>query len=179
MLKKSFFGCLVILMISSICWSSSLFAKGVYQTPKAFLQEAFPDAVPKPEIVWLSGDLKSQVQKILGHPYSKLRVKYWKDGRRSVWILEEIGKEKPITTGFVIDGNKIEAMQVLIFRETRGWEVKYPFFTRQFKGVTLDENKQLNQGIDSVTGATLSVSAVTRLSRMALFLNQSVQGSSS
>ncbi|HHJ20461.1 MAG TPA: FMN-binding protein [Gammaproteobacteria bacterium] len=166
----------LVLVISSVCGASTVLAKGVYQTPKAFLQEAFPDGTPRPEIIWLSGERKAQVEKILGHPYSKLRVKYWKKGQHSAWILDEIGKEKPITTGFVIDGDKITTMHVLIFRESRGWEVKYPFFTRQFKGVMLDDHAQLDRGIDGVTGATLSVNAITRLSRMALYLNHSVQG---
>ena len=150
-------------------------AKDVYQTPQAFLEETFAGNAPKPEMVWLSGALKVAATKIMGHPYAKLRVKYWRLNERTAWILEEIGKEKPITTGFVIDTDRIERMKVLVFRETRGWEVKYPFFTRQFNGLRLKGEDGLDGNIDGITGATLSVSAVTRLSRLALFLNQHVK----
>jgi len=150
-------------------------AKDVYQTPRAFLAETFSGETPKPEMVWLSGALKGAATKIMGHPYAKLRIKYWQLNGRTAWILEEIGKVKPITTGFVIDSDRIERMKVLVFRETRGWEIKYPFFTRQFKGLGLKGDDGLDGNIDGITGATLSVSAVTRLSRLALFLNQHVK----
>ena len=150
-------------------------AKDVYQTPQAFLAEAFSGETPKPEMLWLSGALKVAATKIMGRPYAKLRVKYWRVNQRSAWVLEEIGKEKPITTGFVIDKDRIEHMKVLVFRETRGWEVKYPFFTRQFNGLRLKGDDELDGNIDGITGATLSVSAVTRLSRLALFLNKHVK----
>ncbi|WP_069472977.1 FMN-binding protein [Candidatus Marithrix sp. Canyon 246] len=73
-----------------------------------------------------------------------------------VWILEEIGKKKPITTGIVINKGRIERFKVLIFRETRGWEVCYPFFTNQFKGNSLNNFSH----IDGISGATLSVRAL-------------------
>ena len=72
------------------------FSKGVYQTDEAFLNEVFSGNAPKTQILWLSGNVKINATKIMGHAYSRLRVKYWKRGIRTVWILEEIGKEKPI-----------------------------------------------------------------------------------
>ena len=53
-----------------------------------------------------------------------------------------------------------------------GWEVRYPFFTDQFNGLQLDEKKQLNKKVDGISGATLSVNALTRLSRLALHLHR-------
>ena len=95
-------------------------------------------------------------------------------GNRTVWILERIGKELPITAGFVITDNKIESFKVLVFRESRGWEIRNDFFTRQFDGGQLIEKNKLNHRIDNITGATLSVNAMKKLSRMALYLHQHV-----
>lgn len=150
-------------------------AKGVYKTNLQFLQESFSgQEVPATQILWLAGDVKNGVKNILGHNYIKLRIKYWRDKSRTVWVLEEIGKEKPITAGFVVNDNKLESVEVLAFRESRGWEIKHPFFTRQFKGAALKNKSGLNKNIDGITGATLSVSAITRLSQMALYLHQHV-----
>jgi hypothetical protein len=65
-------------------------------------------------------------------------------------------------------------VKVLIFRESRGWEVRYPFFTDQFKDATLTAERNLDRKIDGISGATLSVNALTKLARLALFLDSYV-----
>lgn len=142
-----------------------------YKTTEVFLKESFGGKVPAPQHVWLKDDLKKKVANILAHPYGKLRIKYWMSGNKSSWVLEEIGKEKPITTGIVVINGKISKVEILAFRESRGWEVKYPFFLKQFLQASLKANNQLNKNIDGITGATLSVRAVTKLSRVALLLH--------
>jgi len=72
----------------------------------------------------------------------------------------------------VIKKGQIERIKVLIFRESRGWEVRYPFFTEQFSGARLIKNYQRNQPIDGITGATLSVRALKKLARLSLYLEQ-------
>ena len=143
-----------------------------YKTNDAFLSENFANNIPAVKVVWIRDALKEQVNAILAHPYAKLRVKYWLSGNKTAWILEEIGKERPITTGIIIQNNKIEKVEILAFRESRGWEVKYPFFLKQFIQSSLKADHQLDKNIDGVTGATLSVRAVTKLSRMALLLHK-------
>ena len=90
-------------------------------------------------------------------------------------ILEEIGKVKPITAGFIVEDNRLTEIQILIYRESHGWEVRYPFFTRQFSGLRLDEDMKLDSNIDGISGATLSVGAIERLSRLALYFHSMVQ----
>ena len=90
---------------------------------------------------------------------------------RSAWILEEIGKDKPITVGLVVNNNTLERIRVLIFRESRGWEVRYPFFTDQFRGAGLADEHRLDRHIDGISGATLSVRALEKLARLALYLH--------
>ena len=149
-------------------------AKGVYQEPEEFIDSSFNGSPPEAERLIVKGELSKQIKSILGERYRKIRIPYWRTGNRTVWILERIGKELPITAGFVITDNKIENFKVLIFRESRGWEIRNEFFTRQFDGGHLVKEKQLNQSIDNITGATLSVNAMKKLSRMALYLHQHV-----
>ncbi len=149
-------------------------ARGVYQHPDAFLAETFANKVPKAQFVWFTGEIGKTVKSILSHKPPTLRTRYWLQDKRSVWILEEIGKEKPITVGFIINQGQIERVKVLIFRESRGWEIKREDFTDQFKAVTLEKENELSKPIDSISGATLSVNAVTKLSRIALYLDSQV-----
>ncbi len=146
-------------------------ARGIYQSPEDFLQEVFAPQSPPAKVIWLTGKKKQKAAEILGHKPGYLRVRYWADENRSAWILEEIGKTEPITVGFVIADGKIKRLRVLAFRESRGDEVRHDFFTRQFDDVGLKENNRLDRHIDGITGATLSVRALTKLARLALYLD--------
>ncbi|RMG31470.1 MAG: FMN-binding protein [Gammaproteobacteria bacterium] len=145
-------------------------ARGTYQTPAAFLAESFPEGVPQPGVLWLRGRLREEVKAILGHRYPALRIRYWRQDDRTAFILEEIGKEEPITTGIVVRNGHIERIRVLIFRESRGDEVRHDFFTRQFEGARLTADRRLDRAIDNISGATLSVRAIKKLARLALLL---------
>lgn len=148
---------------------------GVYQLPEEFIAEAFDGAPPQAAKLWLSGDLKQATAEILGHPYGQLRVTYWPKEIRTAWVLDEIGKEQPITVGFVIGPTGIERLRILIYRESRGAEVRYPAFTGQFSGARLSADKTLDRPINGISGATLSVRAVDRLARLSLLLHSYVQ----
>ena len=164
-------GLLILLLVG---FASSLDAKDkVYQTPEDFLATAFA-TTPEPQRIILSGSLGKEVKKILGHRYKKIRVPYWQDGCRTAWILEEIGKERYITTGFIANSQGLEKVKVLIFRESRGWEVKHDYFGEQFVNAKLSKKNKLDKQIDNITGATMSVDAVTNISRMALLLHEQI-----
>lgn len=147
---------------------------GVYQAPEEFIEEAFTGEPPRPTALWITPALREPINDILGHPPSKMRLRYWRRDGRTAWVVEEIGKEKPITTGIVIDEGRIERVKVLVFRETRGWEVRHDFFTNQFEQVSLKKDLGLDRHIDGISGATLSVRALKKQARVALFLSQQV-----
>lgn len=151
-------------------------AAGTYQRPDAFISEAFAGDPPEPDTVWLIEDLGQAAADILGHPPRQLRERYWLRAGRSAWILEEIGKERPITVGWVVADGAIVQTRVLIYRETRGWEVRYPYFTDQMQGARLNTQHELDQRIDGISGATLSVDAMRNMARLALLLDARVTG---
>ena len=147
-----------------------------YQSNEDFLQQAFAEqTVPKAQLLWIKSPLKQTVADIMQHPPSFLRTRYWQQDHKTVWILNEIGKTKPITVGIIVENNQISLVKVLAFRESRGWEVKHDFFTDQFKQAQLTDNQTLSQAIDGISGATLSVRALTKLSTLALVFNQHIQ----
>jgi hypothetical protein len=164
---------LVFLLLNCACTIAS--AESVYQTPDAFIEEAFQGQVPEPEMLWLTDKLvKADIARILGHDYARFRIRYYRKAQRSVWVLDEIGKEKAITCGFIVEQGAITQFKVLIFRESRGWEIRHDFFSAQFKDIKIDKNLQLTQNIDNISGATLSVRAVKKLAALALYLHQHV-----
>ena len=170
---------LKVLVVTILCnlifLSTHSQAKGVYLEPKEFLEQAFAENPPKSKKLWISKELKAQIKSMLGYDIHVVRLRYWDNGEKTAWILEEIGRDKPITTGVVVKDEKIERLNVLIFRESRGWEVKYPFFTDQFKQANLTKKNQLDRHIDNISGATLSVNALTKVAKLALFLNTEIK----
>jgi len=147
-----------------------------YLSRDAFLASAFAGAEPQPHTVWLNDEQRAAARAAVGWVPDALRLRYWSAGERTAWVLEDIGKEKPITLGVVVDGGAIERVEVLAFRESRGWEIRYPFFTEQFHGIRLASDGDLSKPVDGITGATLSVRAVERMSRLALWLGAQVKG---
>ncbi len=172
-MKKPSLYSLVLLLCT--LFTLPAFAGGVYQQPADFIKQVFDDNPPKPSVLWLKKDLKKQLSNILDHKYKGMRIRYWQQDRKTAWVLEEAGKDKLITTGIVINEGKIEQVKVLIFRESRGWEVRHDFFTDQFKQAKLTDSYQLNRHIDNISGATLSVRAVRKLAQIALLLDQNIR----
>ncbi len=167
----------LLITLSLLLSGPTALASVTYQTADEFLQVAFSGAPPEAALIWLTGKHKQAAEQILGHPYSTLRIRYWRRGARSAWILEEIGKEQPITVGVVIDGQRIENIRVLVFRESRGWEIRHSFFTDQFNAAQLNQERQLDRHIDGISGATLSVRAMKKLARLALYLDAATRES--
>lgn len=161
-------------MLGMLLICVSVAASDDHVPPDVFLDRVFAGAVPKSQTVWMSGEVAAIAEKILGHEPDFLRLRYWGDATRSAWIIDEIGKTEPITFGIVVANNTIESAEVLAFRESRGWEIKHEFFTRQFAGASLHEGQRLDRTIDGISGATLSVKAMTKVSRLVLFLAESL-----
>jgi hypothetical protein len=157
---------------------------GQYLTVDEFLALGFDESTkPEPKVLWLSPELKARIKAIRSKDFPLLRVRYWQAEQKTAWILEEIGKEMPITIGVVVDGGvdgkppSVARVAILAFRESRGWEVRHSFFTEQFNGATLAADNLLSQHIDGITGATLSVRAVKQVALIALLLADAVQPS--
>jgi len=165
--------CTILTLAFAVAAKPAGSGQGIYQEPTEFLEEVFAGEPPASEVLWITKSLRPEVESILGHGLGALRVRYWRHGERTAWILDEVGKDKPITTGIVVHQGQIERTKVLVFRESRGWEVRYPAFVAQFSGAKLAAGG-LDRHIDGITGATLSVRAVSKVAHLALYLHQRV-----
>lgn len=129
-----------------------------YQTPEAFIAEAFHGAPPAPKVA--SGPAGP--------------VHYWRANGRSAWVLDDLGKQgyQLTTAGFIVKAGAIESAKVLVYRESRGEQVAQPSFLQKFVGARLAAG-QLDRGIDNISGATLSVQMMQRMARTVLALDAS------
>ncbi|MFQ5597921.1 MAG: FAD:protein FMN transferase [Nitrospiria bacterium] len=110
----------------------------------------------------LSDRQLSAAQELAGKGFRKRDYPFW-IGRRGNQIagyatrLNVIGKERPITflIGFDPDG-AVYGVEVLIYRESRGSEVRYERFMKQFVGKKTGDSFRLGQEVLPISGATLS-----------------------
>ena len=160
----------IIILISIVFLTPQLIAEDIILDKKTFLSNSFSSKVPGHSYIILKGDIKESVSNILRDTYHLPVIKYWKVGNKVVFILETIGKHEFITTGFAVENNKIVDAKVLVYRENYGWEIKYDNFLNQIKGNSLKSNGKLVKRISNISGATLSVKAMRRLSKLSLYL---------
>lgn len=164
----------VIAFWLAICASQIAFAaETIYLEPADFLAQNLPGCSQK--ALWLKAELKSEIEDLIERPYAGARVRYCTAGGKTAWILDEIGKTEPITSGIIVDHGQVEQVRVLVFRESRGGEVHREAFTSQYAQASLDEKRRLDRNIDGITGATMSVWAVNRQVKLALLLDEKVR----
>ena len=138
----------------------------VYLTKKQALETAFPgaDQVDR-EKKWLTDTQRQAIGKAIGEPVKDRRISFYvgrKNGKTLAYMVidHRIGKSFPITFMVVINPNgTARDVEIMVYREPRGWEVRYESFLRQFFGKRADSDFR---EINSITGATLSVRSVTK-----------------
>ncbi len=138
----------------------------VYLTKKQAFEIAFPgaDKVDR-EKKWLTDEQKKAIGDLCLQKFEPNRVTFHVGKRGGVpmgyaIIDHEIGKSFPITFMVVlnVDGS-VRDVEIIVYREPRGWEVRYPSFMDQFTGKNADTDYRT---INSITGATLSVRAMVK-----------------
>ncbi|MDB5988303.1 MAG: FMN-binding protein [Nevskia sp.] len=143
-----------------------------FQTPEAFLAQAFGGSAPPAQLMDLDANKQGQLSAVFGKSYPQARLRYWKANGKSAWVLEDLGKPgyQLTTAGFVVKGGAIEMARVLIYRESRGEQVGEASFLKQFDGARL-VGASLDRNIDNISGATLSVLMMQRMARAAIKLD--------
>ncbi|MBT3514531.1 MAG: FMN-binding protein [Nitrospina sp.] len=163
-----FFSLVAFLLLSKFSFAEEekKFQLSVLLTKKQAFEIAFPGADEiKKEKIWLDKESTRAIEEIYMYKIHETRFTFYtgiKNGRPmgSMLIDNIIGKSFPITFMTVIntDGT-VRDVEIMVYREPQGWEVKYKSFRRQFYGTdsSYDPRKIL-----SISGATLSVRSVKR-----------------
>ncbi len=136
----------------------------VYLTKKQAFEIAFPGADEiKKERLWLTKEEIRAIEEIYMYKIYETRFTFYtgiKNGKSmgSMLIDNIIGKSFPITFMTVLntDGT-VRDVEIMVYREPQGWEVRYKSFLSQFYGKDTSSN---SNEILSISGATLSVRAI-------------------
>ena len=138
-------------------------AEATYYTTRALLTDFFPKSE---RVTYRTFDLsaaqKSRLQQRLGYRPSKDRYTIFvatTAGHVDGYALvdEENGQHQPITFATRLSARGVvERLEIMVYRESRGDEVRDARFRAQFVGKTAQDPMRLNQDIDAVSGATIS-----------------------
>ncbi len=115
-------------------------------------------------------------------PFSRKVLRFYRGyksgGLYTTLVIDDIkGKHMPITYMVVLDGKgKVKAVEILIYREKYGWEIKEKTFLKQFEGKGKEDDLTPGKAIRNIPGATISVKSITAGIKRILFLYDMVFG---
>jgi hypothetical protein len=140
----------------------------VYLTPGQALHEIFEGTAAVDTVrAVLGASEREALHQRLGRPVPADTVVVYKPRNAEGGLLgyavlgEEIGKYRPIT--FMVGTDTafaVRDVEILVYRESRGGEVRRARFLRQYRGKTDDDAIRTSRDILNVAGATLSVTAL-------------------
>jgi hypothetical protein len=115
------------------------------------------------ESLRLTSEKKMQVEERIGwkFPEEVFEVYIGETGTQVdgyALIQNTIGKHKPMTYMVGVDAQgRVSNVELLVFREARGSEVRTKRFNVQYEGKTVADPVRLNKDIINISGATMSV----------------------
>ncbi len=149
----------------------------VYLTEEQALKLLFPKSQSvRTEELRLTPEQKARIQERIGWKFPEEAFRAYKaetNGKVDGYavIQETIGKHRPITyiIGVTPDG-RVSDVEILVYRESKGSEVRKKRFNYQYEGKTALDPIRINKDIINITGATMSVRSVSAGVKRALIL---------
>ncbi len=175
-LKAASIAGLGLMMPGSLTWPFKSEASSIrFATQEEALKRMMPDAERfDTESVKLSDDQLSAAQTLAGKGFQKKTYDFL-IGRKGELVvayalkLNVIGKKRPITFLIALTpGGEVKGVEVLIYRESKGSEVRYGQFMQQFHQKTTEDPLRLGRDIRPISGATLSSRAAAYAVRKTL-----------
>ena len=158
----------LLLIIATI--STSAFSEEIADKNRFLMSGLDVKELPGHSYIIINEEIQGNIKKILKDTYHLPIIKYWKAGNKVGFVLEAIGKHEFITTGYIVENNKIIDAKVLVYRENYGYEIEHDYFLDQIRGNSVKKNGKLVKSIANISGATLSVKAMRKLSKLSLYL---------
>ncbi len=154
-----------VLLLASSTLNASV---RTYATEHEILEMSFSGAEIKKKKVNITPEMRIDIEKFIKGKFFKRRVYFYvaKRGRQTqgyATVMNEIGKTEPITFMVILNREGVvKSVNILVFRETQGYEIENPMWRKQFIGKSLKDPLRLKKNIDNISGATLSSRAVTK-----------------
>jgi hypothetical protein len=140
----------------------------VYLTPDEAARLMFPESDRiRAEVLTLSPEQKTLIEERIGWHFPETTFDCFigeTKGKVDGWafIQNTVGKHKPMTYMVGVDPNgEANSVEVLVYREARGSEVRTKRFNYQYQGKNLDDPIRINRDIINITGATMSVRSMS------------------
>ncbi len=140
----------------------------VFLTEEEAVKIMFPKSERiRKEVLQLSPDQKSLVESRIGwkFPEESFEVYLGETGATVdgyAMVQNTIGKHKHMTYMVGVDhSGHVTDVELLVFREARGSEVRTKRFNYQYEGKTLLDPVRINKDIINISGATMSVRSMT------------------
>ena len=135
-------------------------------------EEALKILLPKSErirkdVIKLSQDKKTLIEERIGwkFPEDSFEVYIGETGTKVdgyALVQNTIGKHKPMTYMVGIDSRgQVSDVELLVFRESRGSEIRQKRFNSQYEGKTVLDPVRINKDIINISGATMSVRSMS------------------
>lgn len=167
----------VLLLTASLAGQGDARAEGTYFTTKGILKDFFPRSEKVSfERVTPTAAQRAELKKKLGYELAQKQYIFYvaKTGGRIdgyAFIDDQLGQHLPITFAVKLapDGS-VARQEIMVYRESRGDEVRDARFRKQFIGKTAADLIRANKDIDCVSGATISSHAVANGVRRAVLL---------
>jgi len=140
----------------------------VFLTEEEALKLIFPSSERiRKDFIRLTDEKKSQIEERIGwkFPEESFEVYIGETGTKIdgyALIQNTIGKHKPMTYMVGIDDRgRVSDVELLVFREARGSEVRTKRFNYQYEGKTCLDPVRINKDIINISGATMSVRSMS------------------
>ena len=140
----------------------------VYLSEEEALKLMFPKSERiRKDLLKIPSDKKAVIEERIGwkFPEEAFDVYIGETGAQIdgyAFVQNTIGKHKPMTYMVGVDARgRVSNVELLIFREARGSEVRTKRFNVQYEGKTVSDPVRLNKDIINISGATMSVRSMT------------------
>jgi len=140
----------------------------VFLTEEDALKLMFPQSERiRKETLTLSTEKKLHIEERIGwkFPEDSFEVYVGETGKQVdgyALVQNTIGKHKPMTYMVGVDTRgRVSNVELLVFREARGSEVRTKRFNVQYEGKTVLDPVRINKDIINISGATMSVRSLS------------------
>ncbi|WP_342349836.1 FMN-binding protein [uncultured Nitrospira sp.] len=149
----------------------------VYLTPEEAAKLTLPDSDSiRLEVITLTDDQKRLIEERIGWQFPESTFDCFigeTKGEIDGWafVQHTIGKHKAMTYMVGVDPDgEVTNVEVLIYRESRGSEVRKKRFSYQYHGKTIEDPIRINRDVLNISGATMSVRSMSAGVKRALVL---------
>ena len=140
----------------------------VYLTEEEAIKLMFPKSERiKKDLLKIPTDKKVAIEERIGwkFPEDTFEVYIGETGTQVdgyAFVQNTIGKHKPMTYMVGVDARgRVSNVELLVFREARGSEVRTKRFNVQYEGKTASDPVRINKDIINISGATMSVRSIS------------------